>query len=112
MDTLQRAKASRRGGRSFVMKLFTKAETIMQGNVDSLESVSTEYRASINLILSQLTMKKLQLEELDRAIPDALTAEQDLEDEIGDAEIYQFGLTERMDALRKFSSSPPLTAFN
>ena len=42
MDTLQHAKASRRGGRSFVMKLFAKVETITQANVDSLESISPE----------------------------------------------------------------------
>ena len=59
MDTLQRAKASRRGGRSFVTKLFAKAETITQTNVDSLESVSPEDRASIDLILSQLAAKKI-----------------------------------------------------
>ena len=107
MDTLQCAKASRRGGHSFVTKLFTKAERIAQAKVDSLESVSPEDRASIDLILSQIATKKLQLVELDQAIAATLTAEQNLKDEIGDAKMYQLVLTERMAALRKFSSSPP-----
>ena len=77
MDTPQQAKALRHGGCSFVTKLLAKAEMITQANVDSLESVSTEDRASIDLILSQFVAKKLKLEELDHAIAAAKTVEQD-----------------------------------
>ena len=106
MDKLQRARASRRGGRSFVTKLLTKAEGITLASEDvSPESISIEERETIDLVLTQLTAKKPQLEELDQAILAAITTEQELEDEVTDSEMYHFTLTERINALQKFSSA-------
>ena len=77
MDNLQRAKASRRGGRSFVTKLLSKAQTITEANAEpTLESFSTSDREGIDLIISQLTAKKRQLEELDQVIASAIATEQ------------------------------------
>ena len=109
MDNLQRAHASRRGGHSFMMKLLTKAQTITETYTDTTETVSIEDREGIDLILSQLSVKKRQLEELDAMIASALTTEKELEEEVGDAEMYHFTLTERLTSLRKFSNSPVLT---
>ena len=53
-------------------------------------------------------MKKHQLEELDATIASALTTEKELED-VGDAEMYHFTLTEHLTSPRKFSNSPVLT---
>ena len=105
MDNLQCAKASRRGGRSFVIKL-SKTQTITEVNDEpTLESFSTSDREGIDLILSQLTAKKRQLEELDQVIALAIATEQELEDEVADTEMYHFVLTERMATLQKYSSS-------
>ena len=111
MDTLQRARASRRGGRSFVTKLLTKAQAITESYTDDTrESISSEDREGIELVLTQVSSKKRQLEELDQTIAAALTTEQELEDEVGDTEMYHFNLTERMASLRKFTISPVLLA--
>ena len=106
MDNLQRAKASRRGGCSFVAKLLSKAQMITEINAEpTLESFSTSDREGIDLILSQLTAKKCQLEELDQVIASAIATEQELEDEVADTEMYHFVLNEHMATLQKYSSS-------
>ena len=109
MDTLQRARASRRGWRSFVTKLLAKAQMITETYADTTETVSTEDKEGIDFILSQLSVKKRQLEELDATIASALTTEKELEDEVGDPEMYHFTLTEHLTSLRKFSNSPVVT---
>jgi len=106
MDSLQRARASRRGGRSFVTKLLTKAEAITMASDDvSPESISMEDRETIDLVLTKLAEKKSNLEELDQTILAAITSEQELEDEVMDSEMYHFDLTERVAALQKFSTT-------
>ena len=72
---------------------------------ENTDTVSTEEKDAINLILSQLSQKKRQLEELDGTIASAITSEKDLE-EIDDTEMYHVTLTGRLANLRKFSSSP------
>ena len=73
MDNLQRTEASRCGGHSFVTKLLSKAQTITEANAEpTLELFSTSDREGIDLILSQLTAKKCQLEELDQVITSAI----------------------------------------
>ena len=106
MDKLQCARASRRGGHSFVTKLLTKAEGITLANEDVLpEFISSEDRETIDLVLTQLAVKKPQLEELDQAILAAITTEQELEDEVTDSEMYHFTLMERIAAIQKFFST-------
>jgi len=46
------------------------------------------------------------LEELDGIVASAITKEKDFEEEIDDAEMYHFTLTECLANLGKFSSSP------
>jgi len=70
---------------------------------DTTDSVSAENREGVDLIITQ---KKRQLEDLDAMIAAALTSEKDLEEEVEDAEMYHFNLTESLASLRKFSSSP------
>ena len=106
MDTLQRARASRRGVRSFVTKLLAKAQAITDMYTENTNTVSTEDKDAIDLILSQLSQKKWQLEELDGTIASVITSEKDLEEETDDAEMYHFTLTECLANLCKFSSSP------
>ena len=105
MDTLLRAKASRRGNRAFVTKLLTKAQGITQAEGATPQSISDVDRGTIDLVLTQLDTKKRQLEELDESILAAITSEGDLEEETLDVQMYQFDLTEQVEALKKFSSA-------
>ena len=106
MDNLQRAKASRRGGRSFVTRLFTKALAITEADDEvTPDSISEADRETIDLVLKQLSTKKRQLEELDQTIAATIKDEKELEDEVEEAETYQFDLLERIAALQKFSSA-------
>jgi len=69
MDKLQRTRGSRRGGCSFVTKLLSKAEGITLASEDVLpESISSEDRETIDVVLTQLAAKKPQLKELDQVI--------------------------------------------
>jgi len=104
MDTLQRARASRRGGRSFITKLLSKAQVITDADGATPLSISEEDRETIDHILSQLLVKKTQLEELDRTICETIAVEQDLENEIEDTEMYHFSLSKRIITLKKFCS--------
>jgi len=104
MDTLQRAKASRHGNRSFVTKLLTKAQGITEAEGVTPQSISEADRETIDLVLNQLSSKKRQLEELDESVLAATTSEEDLEEKILDTQTYQFDLTEQIEALKKFSS--------
>ena len=112
-DALQRAKASRRGGRSFVTKLFTKAHAITEADDEvTPQSISQADKETIDLVLSQLSVKKRQLEELDQTILAAITTEQELEDEVTDAEMYHFELAKKIATLRKFSTASTTTRTN
>ena len=74
MDSLQRVHAFRRGGHSFVTELPAKVQTITKVNSKTTpKSIFATDREGIDLILSQLSMKKCQLEELDQVITSALT---------------------------------------
>ena len=89
MDTLQCAQASRHGGCSFVTKLLIRAQAITKADEQvTLLSISEADRETIDLVLSQLLVKKTQLEELDQTFATAITVEQDLEDETADAEMH------------------------
>ena len=106
MDTLQRARASRRGGQSFITKLLSKAQAITDADGATPLSISEEDRGTIDHILSQLLAKKTQLEELDQTICETIAAEQELESEIEDTEMYHFNLIERIITLKKFLNPP------
>jgi len=106
MDTLQQTQASRRGGRSFITKFLAKAQAITDAYTETTDTVCAEDKDAVDLILSQLSQKKQQLEELDSTIASAITTENDLEEEIDDAEVYHFTLTERLANLLKISCSP------
>jgi len=93
MNTLPRARASRRGNRSFVTKLLTKTKGITDAEGATPQSITETDRETIDLILGQLTAKKRQLEELDESIAAAITSEEELEDKIIEAQLYQFDLT-------------------
>ncbi|XP_065895991.1 uncharacterized protein [Dysidea avara] len=113
MDATQRARASRRGGRSSVTKLLAKAHAITQpGTEVTPQSISQANRDTIDLVLSQLSVKKRQLEELDQIILAAITTEKELEDEVTDTEMYHFELAEKIASLKKFSmpSTPNITS--
>ena len=113
IDALQHAKASRRGGCSFVMKLFTKAHAITEADDEvTPQSISQADKETIDLVLSQLSAKKRQLEELDQTILAAITTEQELEDEVTDAEMYHFELAEKIVMLGKFSTASTTTRTN
>ena len=73
-------------------KLLAKAQTITETYADTTKTVSAEDREGIDLIVSQLSQKKHQLQELDSTIASAITTEQEPEDEVGDAEMYHFTL--------------------
>jgi len=93
---LQRTRDLDQCTRSFVTKLLAKAQEITDVYTGNTNTVSTEDKDVIDLILSQLSQKKRQLEELDGTIASAITSEKDLEEEIDDAEMYHFTLTERL----------------
>ena len=113
MDALQHAKASRRGGCSFVTKLFTKVHAITEADDEvTPQSISQADKETIDLVLSQLSAKKCQLEELDQTILAAITTEQELEDEVTDAEMYHFELAEKIAMLGKFSTASTTTRTN
>ena len=105
MDALQRARASRRGSRSFVTKLLSKAQAITDADEATPQTISEPDRETIDLILNQLSTKKRQLEELDETILVATTTEKDLEDEVTEVEMYHFHLTEQITSLQKFSTA-------
>ena len=106
MDTLKRACGSRHGGRSFVMKLLTKAEVITEaGNQVTPLQISEVDRETIDLVQTQILAKKTQLEELEQTIAAALTKKQELEDEVIDAEMYHFSLAEHINKLQKFTTA-------
>ena len=110
MDALQRAKASRRGGRSFVTKL---AHAITEADDEvTPQSILQADKETIDLVLSQLSAKKCQLEELDQMILAAITTEQELEDEVTDAEMYHYELAEKIATLGKFSTASTTTRTN
>jgi len=91
---LQRTQASTHSGRLFVTKLLSKAQAITDADEATPLLISEADREAIDLILSQLLAKKAQLEELDKSISEGITMEQDLADEIANAEMYHFNLTE------------------
>ena len=105
MDALQRARVSRRGSRSFVTKLLSKAQAITDADEATPQTISEPDRETIDLILNQLSTKKRQLEELDETILAATTTEKDLEDEVTEVEMYHFHLTEQITSLQKFSTA-------
>ena len=62
MDTSQRARASRRNGHSFVTKLLAKAQAITDTYAGTDNPVSVEDREGMDLIITQLSQKKRQLD--------------------------------------------------
>ena len=112
MEDLRRFKASRKGYRTHVTRTLSK----ITGLTESTEPITPDQIIQLKTWLNQLKQKKTMLEELDAKIVVAITQEDELSDEICEAEEYKIDLLERIALLEGFIASrelrnpPPSTA--
>ena len=98
MEELPRSKASRRGYRAHITKIYSRVTEI----TESTEPLSREKRISLTTALEQLREKQTQLKELDAIITNRITEEGELEEEICNTEDYHTTLSEKISYIRDF----------
>ena len=107
MEELPRLKASRRGYRAHITKIYSK----IIGITDSTEPITRVQRIALSTALEQLQQKQTILKELDTKIVNGMTEEEELAQEICDIEEYQTILVEKISFVRDFleTTVSPLT---
>ena len=98
MEELPRSKASRRGYRAHITKIYSRITEI----TESTEPISREKRISLTTALEQLREKQTQLKELDAIILNGITDEGELEQEICNTEEYHTTVTEKIAYIHDF----------
>jgi len=104
MEEAQRLRTKRRATKSSVTKLLGKVESILSVDLEGVNSVSVKDAVKLmtDTTLSQLKAKQGLLIELNNAIADKIEDETTLEEEISNADAYQFDLDDRIAFLTEF----------
>lgn len=89
MDDLKRAKIKRRAQRTQASKIWSKAQTLMDGEMDGAKC------KRLQVILETYNAKIELLRKLDEAVSSKIDDEKDLEAEIAEADDYLIELTEK-----------------
>lgn len=89
MDDLKRAKIKRRAQRTQASKIWSKAQTLMDGEMDEAKC------KRLQVILETYNAKIELLRKLDEAVSSKIDDEKDLETEIAEADDYLIELTEK-----------------
>ena len=89
MDDLKRAKITRRAQRAQASKIWNKAQTLMEGEVDEVKI------ARLQVVLETYSAKIEQLRKIDEAVSSKIEDEKGLEAEIVEADDYITELTEK-----------------
>ncbi len=89
MDDLQRAKVTRRTQRAQATKIWNKAQTLLEGDLDEIKV------QRLQVILETYDAKIEQLRKIDETISNHITDEETLGAEIAEADDYLMELTEK-----------------